>query len=97
MVNVKHFRNSELVNSFYEFSKRLNMPENQEIKNSMRWTTHVYFKFVFKRVLLKMPTLNVSGLISIMRILYYILLYIYFFLTNKQTIIHTYLHPTQLS
>jgi hypothetical protein len=58
MMNVKHFRNSELVNAFFEFSKRVKLPENDELSN-VKWTHHPYFKRVFQHVVWKMPSLNV--------------------------------------
>lgn len=63
MLNVKYFRNSELVNAFYEFSKRIKLPENEELSN-VKWTQHPYFRRVFQRIIMKMPTLNVRIIIK---------------------------------
>jgi hypothetical protein len=64
MTNFKYFRNSELVNCLYEFSRRLELPENQE-DNQVRkfdWLQHDYYKPVYKEIIWKMPRMNVKKL-----------------------------------
>ncbi len=61
MMNVGYFRNSELVNCFYEFSKRLQLPQNKELKEKINWAQHPYFSKVYRRLILKMPVLNVNN------------------------------------
>jgi hypothetical protein len=61
MTNYEHLRNGELVNCLYEFSKRVNLPENQEsqqIKDT-RWLKHSFVRPLYRRLVEKLPTLNV--------------------------------------
>lgn len=70
MTNYEHFRNGELVNCIYEFSKRVNLPENMEhdqLKNT-KWIKHTFVRPLYRRLVDKLPTLNVK------------LIFIYFFI-----------------
>jgi len=59
MLNHQFFKNSELVNCVYEFSKRLHLPENEELMEK-EWDQHPYVGKVFNIVLKKLPTFNVK-------------------------------------
>lgn len=59
MMNHKYFRNGELVNCIYEFSKRLQLPENEELLQK-EWDQHPYVGKVFNIILQKLPTFNVN-------------------------------------
>ena len=65
MMNHQYFRNGELVNCIYEFSKRLRLPENEELQQK-EWDQHPFVGRVFNNVLKKLQTFNVS--ISILKI-----------------------------
>jgi hypothetical protein len=58
MMNHQFFRNGELVSCLYEFSKRLQLPENQEFKEN-DWDKHPYVGKTFKMILQKLPSFNV--------------------------------------
>ncbi len=58
MMNHHFFRNGELVSCVYEFSKRLQLPENQEFREK-EWDQHPYVRKVFKMILQKLPSFNV--------------------------------------
>lgn len=58
MINVKYFRNGELVNAFNEFSKRINLQENKDLQKE-NWIEHPYFVNVFRRIMIHMNSFNV--------------------------------------
>jgi hypothetical protein len=62
MTNYSHFRNGELVNSLYEFSKRVNLPENleDETLRKTKWEKHSYVEPVYKQLVYKFPNFNVN-------------------------------------
>lgn len=62
MTNHVHFRNTELINSVYEFSRRLQLPENQNDKflANYDWLKHPYFKRIFKDINNRIPIFNVK-------------------------------------
>jgi len=67
MTNYEHFRNGELVNCIYEFSKRVNLPENMEhdqLKNT-KWIKHSFVRPLYRRLVDKLPTLNVKTFLFI--------------------------------
>ncbi len=63
MTNFKFFRNSELVNCLYEFSRRLELPENQEDQSLRKynWLEHEYFAPVYNEIVWKMHRMNVKN------------------------------------
>jgi len=62
MTNCDYFRNGEMVNCLYEFSKRVNLPENREDKSIREtdWVSHSFLRPIYQRILLKLPHLNVN-------------------------------------
>ncbi len=62
MTNYEHLRNGEIVSCLYEFSKRVNLPENRETKllKEIKWIKHLFVKPLYNRLVFKLPTLNVS-------------------------------------
>ena len=62
MTNYKYFRNTEIINSIYEFSRRLELPENKQEKslNNYNWLNHGYFAPMFKELVWRIPRLNVK-------------------------------------
>ena len=62
MTNYEHFRNGELINCFYEFSKRVNLPENKDITlvKDSKWIAHPFVKPLYNRVVFYLPRLNVQ-------------------------------------
>lgn len=59
MQNSQHFRNSELSNSLYELSRRLDIPINKSHKN-FDWEKHEYVKNCIEVLLRRINTFNVK-------------------------------------
>lgn len=61
MTNYNHFRNSELVNCLYEFSRRLELPENQEEKElrTYNWVEHDFVAPLYRNLVFNLPRFNV--------------------------------------
>lgn len=62
MSNYSYFRNGELVNSLYEFSKRVNLPENLEDQTlrQTKWERHSFVEPVYRQLVSKFPNFNVK-------------------------------------
>jgi hypothetical protein len=58
MRNVENFRNGELVNSLYELSKRIHLPENSEFLK-YNWEEHPYVKEVLIHIRRRVMIFNV--------------------------------------
>lgn len=58
MRNADFFRNSELCNSLYELSRRVNLPTNKNV--NVEYESHDYVKNAINNVLRKINNFNVN-------------------------------------
>jgi hypothetical protein len=63
MKNYEYFRQGELVNAFYELSKRVNLKENEDL-GKKEWTRHPYVAPLYRKLIRKMFTYNVRNFLK---------------------------------